>query len=102
MLAMRRIESALIGKIWDRTGELPPQTDKDSAMNCLRHAVSEFDGKFLVAIEKLESTGELSIEEFVGGLAESLSPGSTVDLGKFFTTALATLGRFDRMCESQW
>ncbi len=102
ILAIRRIESALIMKIWDTTGEFPPQANKDSAMECLRHAGSEFDGKFLSAIEKLESTGELSMDEFVGGLAESLSPGSTVDLGKFFANALTTLERFDRICDSQW
>ena len=100
--AIRRIESALIMKIWDRTGQIPPQADKDSAMECLRHAGSEFDGKFLEAIEKLDSTGGLSMDEFVGGLAESLAPGSTVDLGKFFANAIATLERFDRMCDSQW
>jgi len=99
---IRRIESALIMKVWDMTGELPPQADKDSAMECLRHAGSEFDGKFLDAIEKLDSTGELSMDEFIGGLEESLEPGSTVDLGKFFRNALATLDRFDRICESQW
>lgn len=62
-------------------------------MECLRYAGCEFDGKFLGAVEQLEAACELSVDEFVGGLAESLNPGSTVDLGKFFTTALATLDR---------
>lgn len=100
--AIRRIESAMIMKIWEKTGEVPPQADKDSAMDCLRFAGAEFDGKFLGAVEKLEATGGLSMDEFVGGLAEGFRPGSTVDLGKFFTTALATLERFDRTCAAQW
>jgi len=101
ILKIRRIETAMIAKVWEETGEMPPLSDKDSAMDCLRYASEEFDGKFLQVVEKIEETGELSMEEFAGGLAEALTPGSTVDLGKFFANALSTLARFDKTC-AQW
>lgn len=100
MKEMRQLEVTVLHRIWEETGTLPAtRINRDAAMECLRFATAEFFDGFVTAIEHVEETGEASMEHLGSVLAENLNPGSTIDLGKFFSNALANLRRLDELCD---
>ncbi len=100
MKEMRKLELTLLHRIWQETGTLPTTTlNRDAAMDCLRFATAEFFGGFAEAVEHVEQDGEASIEDLSNVLAENLNPGSTIDLGKFFSNAIAKLRTLERFCK---
>ena len=100
MKEMRLLEFTILLRIWEETGKIPANRhNRDAAMECLRFASAEFFDGFTTAIEHVEENGEASMEDLASVLAENLNPGSTIDLGKFFSNALSNLRRLDQLCD---
>ena len=99
MEEMRKLELAILHRIWEETGTVPVTSiTRDAAMACLRFANDEFFGGFATALGHVENSGKASMEDLGSILAENLNPGSTIDLGKFFTGAIAELKRLKDLC----
>jgi len=98
MKEMRKLEVAILHRIWVETGTLPTTTVmRDEAMECVRFATDEFYGGFAETVKSVEEYDEASIEELANAFAENLNPGSTLDLGKFFTFAVANLRKLEKL-----
>ena len=100
MREMRLLEFTILLRIWEETGKIPAnRLKRDAAMECLRFASAEFFDRFTTAIEHVEEHGEASMEDLASVLAENLNPGSTIDLGRFFSNALSNLRRLAQLCD---